>query len=43
MARIHQRPSAAGFPEVWAFRETLPYNDTGKLLRRQLKADMSES
>ena len=28
-------------PEVWAFRETLPYNDTGKLLRRQLKAEMS--
>ena len=30
-------------PEVWAFRDTLPYNDTGKLLRRQLKAEMSES
>jgi acyl-CoA synthetase (AMP-forming)/AMP-acid ligase II len=28
-------------PEVWAFREALPYNDTGKLLRRQLKAEMS--
>ncbi|THD79422.1 MAG: long-chain fatty acid--CoA ligase [Phenylobacterium sp.] len=28
-------------PEVWEFREALPYNDTGKLLRRQLKAEMS--
>ncbi|HEY3796895.1 MAG TPA: fatty acid--CoA ligase family protein [Caulobacteraceae bacterium] len=28
-------------PEVWSFREALPYNDTGKLLRRQLKAEMS--
>lgn len=26
-------------PEVWVFRDALPYNDTGKLLRRQLKAD----
>lgn len=29
-------------PEVWEFREALPYNDTGKLLRRQLKAEMSK-
>jgi acyl-CoA synthetase (AMP-forming)/AMP-acid ligase II len=28
-------------PEIWAFREALPYNDTGKLLRRQLKAELS--
>ena len=28
-------------PEVWAFRDALPYNDTGKLLRRQLKAELS--
>ncbi len=28
-------------PEVWAFRDALPYNDTGKLLRRQLRAEMS--
>lgn len=28
-------------PEVWDFRDALPYNDTGKLLRRQLKAEMS--
>ncbi|MBW8815429.1 MAG: AMP-binding protein [Caulobacterales bacterium] len=28
-------------PEVWDFREALPYNDTGKLLRRQLKAELN--
>ncbi|HLK24157.1 MAG TPA: class I adenylate-forming enzyme family protein [Caulobacteraceae bacterium] len=28
-------------PEVWAFRDALPYNDTGKLLRRQLRAEMA--
>ena len=28
-------------PEVWAFRDALPYNDSGKLLRRQIKAEMS--
>jgi acyl-CoA synthetase (AMP-forming)/AMP-acid ligase II len=28
-------------PEVWEFREALPYNDTGKLIRRQLKAEMA--
>jgi fatty-acyl-CoA synthase len=30
-------------PEVWAFREALPYNDTGKLLRRQLKVELTEA
>ena len=28
-------------PEVWSFRDALPYNDTGKLLRRQLKAELT--
>jgi len=28
-------------PEVWEFREALPYNETGKLLRRQLKVEMT--
>ena len=28
-------------PEVWDFRDALPYNDTGKLLRRQLKAELT--
>ncbi len=28
-------------PELWVFREALPYNETGKLLRRQLRAELS--
>jgi acyl-coenzyme A synthetase/AMP-(fatty) acid ligase len=28
-------------PEVWELRDALPYNDTGKLLRRQLKVEMA--
>ena len=28
-------------PEIWAFRPELPYNDTGKLLRRVLKAELA--
>jgi fatty-acyl-CoA synthase len=28
-------------PETWSFRVELPYNDTGKLLRRVLKAELS--
>jgi len=27
-------------PEVWLFRDELPYNETGKLLRRVLKAEL---
>jgi acyl-coenzyme A synthetase/AMP-(fatty) acid ligase len=27
-----------GTPEVWAFRSALPYNETGKLLRREMDA-----
>ncbi len=30
-------------PEVWDFRAELPYNETGKLLRRVLKAELSPS
>lgn len=30
-------------PEAWFFREELPYNDTGKLLRRVLKAELAEA
>lgn len=29
-------------PETWLFRDELPYNDTGKLLRRVLKAELAE-
>ena len=30
-------------PESWEFREELPYNDTGKLLRRVLKQELSQA
>jgi fatty-acyl-CoA synthase len=30
-------------PEVWDFREALPYNDTGKLLRRLLKTELTKA
>ena len=38
---VRSRLRSTKTPEVWAFREALPYNETGKLLRRQLKAEMS--
>jgi fatty-acyl-CoA synthase len=28
-------------PEVWAFKDALPYNDTGKVLRRELKKEFA--
>lgn len=40
-AWVKERLKSTKTPEVWAFREALPYNDTGKLLRRQLKAEMA--
>lgn len=40
-AWVRARLRSTKTPEVWAFRAALPYNDTGKLLRRQLKAEMS--
>lgn len=40
-AWVHERLRSTKTPEVWAFRDALPYNDTGKLLRRQLKAEMA--
>jgi acyl-CoA synthetase (AMP-forming)/AMP-acid ligase II len=40
-AWVKARLRSSKTPEVWAFREALPYNDTGKLLRRQLKAEMA--
>jgi len=30
-------------PETWEFRAELPYNETGKLLRRVLKAELAEA
>jgi fatty-acyl-CoA synthase len=40
-AWVKERLRSSKTPEVWVFRDALPYNDTGKLLRRQLKAEMS--
>lgn len=40
-AWVKARLRSTKTPEVWAFRDALPYNDTGKLLRRQLKAEMA--
>ncbi|WP_430421059.1 class I adenylate-forming enzyme family protein [Phenylobacterium sp.] len=42
-AWVKARLRSSKTPEVWAFRDALPYNDTGKLLRRQLKAEMTKS
>lgn len=38
---VRSRLRSTKTPEVWEMREALPYNDTGKLLRRQLKAEMA--
>ena len=38
---VRARLRSTKTPEVWSFREALPYNDTGKLLRRQLKAELA--
>jgi acyl-CoA synthetase (AMP-forming)/AMP-acid ligase II len=38
---VKSRLRSTKTPEVWSFRDALPYNDTGKLLRRQLKAEHS--
>jgi acyl-CoA synthetase (AMP-forming)/AMP-acid ligase II len=37
---VRARLRSSKTPELWEFRAALPYNDTGKLLRRQLKAEM---
>ncbi len=39
-AWVKDRLRSTKTPEVWEFRAALPYNDTGKLLRRQLRAEM---
>lgn len=40
-AWVKERLRSTKVPEVWEFRTALPYNDTGKLLRRQLKAELA--
>ncbi len=42
-AWVKSRLRSTKTPEVWEFREALPYNDTGKLLRRLLKAELVKS
>jgi len=42
-AWVKTRLRSTKTPEVWAFRDALPYNDTGKLLRRQLKVEMADA
>jgi acyl-CoA synthetase (AMP-forming)/AMP-acid ligase II len=39
---VRSRLRSTKTPEVWSFRDALPYNDTGKLLRRQLKAEHAQ-
>lgn len=38
---VRARLRSTKTPEVWDLRDALPYNDTGKLLRRQLKVEMA--
>jgi acyl-CoA synthetase (AMP-forming)/AMP-acid ligase II len=38
---VQARLRSVKTPQTWVFREALPYNDTGKLLRRVLKAELS--
>jgi acyl-CoA synthetase (AMP-forming)/AMP-acid ligase II len=40
-AWVQARLRSVKTPQTWVFREALPYNDTGKLLRRVLKAELS--
>lgn len=39
---VQARLRSTKTPEVWGFRDELPYNDTGKLLRRLLKAELAQ-
>jgi fatty-acyl-CoA synthase len=40
---VRSRLRSTKTPEIWEFRSELPYNDTGKLLRRILKDQMTRS
>ena len=41
-AWVKARLRSSKTPEIWEFREILPYNDTGKLLRRVLKTELTK-
>jgi len=40
---VRTRLRSTKTPETWVVRDALPYNDTGKLLRRQLRAELAEA
>lgn len=40
-AHVKSRLRSTKTPESWYFRDELPYNETGKLLRRVLKAELA--
>jgi acyl-CoA synthetase (AMP-forming)/AMP-acid ligase II len=40
-AHVRERLRSTKTPEAWFFRAELPYNETGKLLRRVLKAELA--
>jgi acyl-CoA synthetase (AMP-forming)/AMP-acid ligase II len=40
-AHLKGRLRSTKTPEAWFFRDALPYNETGKLLRRVLKAELA--
>jgi fatty-acyl-CoA synthase len=42
-AWVKSRLRSTKTPEVWEFRAELPYNETGKLLRRVLKQELTEA
>lgn len=42
-AWVKARLKSTKTPEIWDFRDALPYNDTGKLLRRQLRAELAKA
>jgi len=42
-AWVRERLRSSRAPQVVAFREALPYNETGKLLRRVIRAELSEA
>lgn len=40
---VQSRLRSTKTPETWDFRDELPYNETGKLLRRVLKTELSKT
>lgn len=42
-AAIREKLRSTKTPEAWFVRDALPYNETGKLLRRVLKAELAEA